>query len=216
MTLHSGTSYIITISVLIAFRWIDTSSISGWLHYIHCHYVTFNGYRIIRWNFQIPVLMNWVEYKKHKKLRNISGKMTFSISLLLLFCPCRSNAEHRGLLSEVSMVMCVGVVSDHPTILYPDVTARAIWQAVRRLGWEITRSIHARKGPTVLLPLRRKWKSGFLSPLKIHRPRSGSNPRTLGPVASTLTTSPPRTTFAFYFLKIICLNWSPCHATAFL
>jgi hypothetical protein len=27
---------------------------------------------------------------------------------------------------------------------------------------------------------RRKWCSGFLSPLKIHQPRSGSNPRTLG------------------------------------
>jgi hypothetical protein len=49
-------------------------------------------------------------------------------------------------------------------------------------------------GPTALLPLRRKWSSGFLSPLKIHRPRSGSNPRTLGPVASTLTTSPARAT----------------------
>jgi hypothetical protein len=35
-----------------------------------------------------------------------------------------------------------------------------------------------------------QWCSGFLSPLKIHRHRSGSNPRTLGPVASTLTTSP--------------------------
>jgi hypothetical protein len=32
---------------------------------------------------------------------------------------------------------------------------------------------------------------GFLSPLKIHRPRPGLNPR---PVASTLTTSPPRAT----------------------
>jgi hypothetical protein len=35
---------------------------------------------------------------------------------------------------------------------------------------------------------------GFLSPLKIHQPRPGSNPRTLGPVASTLTTSTPRAT----------------------
>jgi hypothetical protein len=49
-------------------------------------------------------------------------------------------------------------------------------------------------GPMALLPLRRKWCSGFLSPLKIHRPRSGLNQRNLGPVASTLTTSPPRTT----------------------
>jgi hypothetical protein len=30
--------------------------------------------------------------------------------------------------------------------------------------------------------------------LKIHRPRPGLNPRTLGPVASTLTTRPPRAT----------------------
>jgi hypothetical protein len=54
-------------------------------------------------------------------------------------------------------------------------------------------------GPTALLPLRRKWCSGILSPIKIHRPRSGSNPQTLGPVASTLTTSPPRSTQFFYY-----------------
>jgi hypothetical protein len=43
---------------------------------------------------------------------------TFSVQIILGFvavCPCRSNAEHRGLLSEVSMVMCVDVVSDQPT-----------------------------------------------------------------------------------------------------
>jgi hypothetical protein len=39
--------------------------------------------------------------------------------------------------------------------------------------------------PTTLLT-RRKSCYGFLSPLKIHRPRPGLNPRTLGPVASTL------------------------------
>jgi hypothetical protein len=33
----------------------------------------------------------------------------------LFVCPCRSNVEHRGLLSEVSIVMCVDVVSDQPT-----------------------------------------------------------------------------------------------------
>jgi hypothetical protein len=58
-------------------------------------------------------------------------------------------------------------------------------------------SIHARK---VLLhavnPLRRKWCYGFLSPLKIHQPRPELNPQTLGPVASTLTTSPPRATLS--------------------
>jgi hypothetical protein len=48
-------------------------------------------------------------------------------------------------------------------------------------------------GPTALLPLRRKACYGFYH-LKIHRPRPGLNPRTLGPVASTLTTRPPRAT----------------------
>jgi hypothetical protein len=43
-------------------------------------------------------------------------------------------------------------------------------------------------GPTALFPLRRCAKD-FIT-LKIHRPRPGLNPRTLGPVASTLTTRP--------------------------
>jgi hypothetical protein len=34
-------------------------------------------------------------------------------------------------------------------------------------------------GLTALLPLRRKLCYGFLSPLKIYRPRPGLNPRTL-------------------------------------
>ena len=34
---------------------------------------------------------------------------------VVVVCPCRSNVEHRGLLSEVSMVMCVDVVSDQTT-----------------------------------------------------------------------------------------------------
>jgi hypothetical protein len=66
-------------------------------------------------------------------------------------------------------------------------------------------------GPTALLPLRRKWCSGFLSPLKIQRPRSGLNPRTLGPVASTLTTSPPRSTYTI-FIPL----FKKMHITAFL
>jgi hypothetical protein len=43
--------------------------------------------------------------------------------------------------------------------------------------------------PTALLPLRRKLCYGFLSPLKIHWPRPGLNPQTLGPVASTCSVS---------------------------
>jgi hypothetical protein len=58
--------------------------------------------------------------------------------VVVVVCPCRSNVEHRDLLSEISIVMCVDVVSDEPTAvqvpLNPDVTATAIWQAVRRLG----------------------------------------------------------------------------------
>jgi hypothetical protein len=58
--------------------------------------------------------------------------------------------------------------------------------------WRLWISIHARKSTT--WDRRLYFPSEFLSSYKIHRPRSGSNPRTLGPVASTLTTSPPRST----------------------
>jgi hypothetical protein len=47
-------------------------------------------------------------------------------------------------------------------------------------------------GTPALLPVRRKVCCGFLSPLKNPSPRPGLNPRPLGPVASTLTTTPPR------------------------
>jgi hypothetical protein len=48
---------------------------------------------------------------------------------------------------------------------------------------------------TDLLPLRKKSYYGFLSPLKFHRSRLGLNPQTLGPIASTITITPPITTF---------------------
>jgi hypothetical protein len=48
-----------------------------------------------------------------------------------------------------------------------------------------------------LLPLERKSYSGFLSPLKISRPQPGLNPRALGPMESTITVTPPRTTASF-------------------
>ena len=49
-------------------------------------------------------------------------------------------------------------------------------------------------GPMALLPFRRKSYSGFLRSEKIHRPRPGLNPRTSDPVASMVTTGPPRLT----------------------
>jgi hypothetical protein len=62
--------------------------------------------------------------------------------------------------------------------------------------------IHDRKVLLHAVNLRHRT-DGFTSPPKeavlrifvtFKNPRSGSNPRTLGPVASTLTTSPPRST----------------------
>jgi hypothetical protein len=63
-------------------------------------------------------------------------------------------------------------------------------------------SIHARKDLLHAVNLRHGT-DGFTSPPKevvlrifitLKNPRPGLNPRTLGPVASTLTTSPPRAT----------------------
>jgi hypothetical protein len=54
-------------------------------------------------------------------------------------------------------------------------------------------SIHARNILLQAVNLRHGT-DGFTSPPKevVHRPRPGLDPRTLGPVASMLTTSPPR------------------------
>jgi hypothetical protein len=49
----------------------------------------------------------------------------------------------------------------------------------------------------LLLSLRRKAPCGFLTSLKIHRPRPGSKPWTLGPMASALTTSPQKVTYEY-------------------
>jgi hypothetical protein len=76
------------------------------------------------------------------------------------------------------------------SVIDPDVSARAIWQS-GDLG-EKWRQFSLRNVRFFTsLP-----KEVVLKPLKIHRPRSGSNPRTLGPVASTLTTTPPRATIS--------------------
>jgi hypothetical protein len=50
----------------------------------------------------------------HENVRIMKRTVCLFVCLFVV-CPCRSNAEHRGLLSEVSMVMCVDVVSDQPT-----------------------------------------------------------------------------------------------------
>jgi hypothetical protein len=48
-------------------------------------------------------------------------------------------------------------------------------------------------GLTAYFPSEGRRAADFIA-LKIHRPRPGMNPRTLDPVASTLTTRPPRVT----------------------
>jgi hypothetical protein len=61
--------------------------------------------------------------------------------------------------------------------------------------WDVGYLLHAMKsydmGPLALLPIRRKVCCGFLSPLEVHC-LGRTNPQPLGPVASTLTTTPPR------------------------
>jgi hypothetical protein len=51
-----------------------------------------------------------------------------------------------------------------------------------------------RHGTKTLFPLQRKRRYGLLSALQIHRPRLVFNPRTVGPITSTLRTRPPRVT----------------------
>jgi hypothetical protein len=63
--------------------------------------------------------------------------------------------------------------------------------------WDFKSSFTCRKilrhGTSPLyFPSERKVCCGFLSPLKIHRLGRVLNPQLLGPVASTLTTTPPR------------------------
>jgi hypothetical protein len=62
-------------------------------------------------------------------------------------------------------------------------------------------------GQTALLPLRRRACCRFLSPLKIHRLRAGLNPRTLGPIASTLPTT-TEDDLANHFYEFSSVLWT--------
>jgi hypothetical protein len=57
-----------------------------------------------------------------------------------------------------------------------------------------------RRGTDGFTPLWRKACCGFLSRLKIHRPWQGLKPQNLGPMASTITTRPPKTTLLISFV----------------
>jgi hypothetical protein len=61
-------------------------------------------------------------------------------------------------------------------------------------------------GPMALLPPGRKACYGFSSPLKIHYPWLSLNLQTLGPMASTLTTRPPRITRHYDTNKCFCTS----------
>jgi hypothetical protein len=84
-------------------------------------------------------------------------------------------------LFEVTKSCAFVAVGDWPTSratvsIDPDVSARAIWQAVRRLGWEMELTKRFYSCPWD----RRKWCSGFLSPLKNPSNSVGIEPANLG------------------------------------
>jgi hypothetical protein len=86
-----------------------------------------------------------------------------------------------------------------------DFTLRSIPFIFRRDLYHAVKSYEM--GPTALLPLRRKKYCGFLWPLKVHCPRTGLNPRTSGPMASTLATRSWRTVkMVMSFLWVV----TPC------
>jgi hypothetical protein len=62
-------------------------------------------------------------------------------------------------------------------------------------------------GPTALLALRRKLCYGFLSPLKIHRPRPGLNPRTIKGILVINIITPNRILQLFFFYYEILIHW---------
>jgi hypothetical protein len=66
--------------------------------------------------------------------------------------------------------------------IHPRGTSRVLLHAVKSYDM----------GPPALLPIRKERVLRIFIALKNPSPMSGSNPRPLGPVASTLTTTPPR------------------------
>jgi hypothetical protein len=93
--------------------------------------------------------------------------------------------------------------------LTPDLTTR--WATennnfVYSSLWDFKSYFTCRKTFPLYFPSERKVCCGFLSPLKMYPLGRVLNPQTLGPVASTLTTSPPRR--LFYKNN----DSSPCHA----
>jgi hypothetical protein len=72
-----------------------------------------------------------------------------------------------------------------------------------------------RCGSKAVLPLRKKSCYGVLSALEILLSRLGLNPRTLDPVASTITITPPRTTRR-QVGKHSGLNFKKCYALRYI
>jgi hypothetical protein len=109
--------------------------------------------------------------------------------------------------------------------LTPDLTTRDLWRSrrwARERGnenfvysslWDFKSSLTRRKilrhGTFPLyFPSERKVYCGILSPLKIHRLGRVLNKQPLGPVASTLTTTPPRRQNAIInLLKTWLVHW---------
>jgi hypothetical protein len=103
--------------------------------------------------------------------------------------------------------------------LTPDLTTRDLWRSRRWSQgndnfvysslWDSKSSFTCRKilryGTfSLYFPSERKVCCGFLSPLKIHRLGRVLNPQPLGPVSSTLTTTPLRRLIPFMFHNFPC------------
>jgi hypothetical protein len=115
---------------------------------------------------------------------------------------------------------------DQPGSSHPNsTTATSVSKASRHLvakqvkhGWEtwplnFAGSFTCRKSATcdrrLYFPSEGRRAADFIT-LKIHRPRPGLNPRTLGPMLSTLTTRPPRATVTLHHWTIFPsrFDWS--------
>jgi hypothetical protein len=85
---------------------------------------------------------------------------------------------------------------------------------IRRLGppgWGLGAGLTIQPCKKVIVTELQKWRPGPVLGcraiwwwLKIHRPRPGLNPLTLGPLASTIITRPPRSTGRLLFASCIC------------
>jgi hypothetical protein len=138
-------------------------------------------------------------------------KLTATLLLVTGYCYGVVSYKASHALQPFSDPLCVPIW----VLIIPDPSTRVLWQIIaetprnlaRNIGYFCRRSVsvilsrdtwYAVKSYvmrlTAFLPLRSKACCRFSSQIQIYRSRPRFNPRTLGPVASTLAITPPRTT----------------------